>query len=158
MDLDAVLQTSETLLQPLAESMNRPEPNRLDVVVIPEHLVEAVKILVDNHWGYLATISGLDHPAAVEEGAEPDGMLEAMYHFCEGPVVTSLRVSVPYANPIIPTICELVPVATLFERELMELFGIVCEGTPTTDHLILPEGWPEGVYPLRKSFTGFSQS
>jgi Ni,Fe-hydrogenase III component G len=28
------------------------------------------------------------------------------------------------------------------------------EGTPVIDHLLLPEHWPEGVYPLRKSFTG----
>ncbi len=158
MDLDTALQMCENLLQPLAESMEHPEPNRLDVKLSPNRLPEAVKLIIDNQWGYLTAITGLDHPVAAAEGAEPDGILEALYHFCNGSAVTTLRVSVPYANPVIPTICEIIPVATLFERELMELFGITCEGTPTTDHLILPENWPDEVYPLRKSFTGMNQS
>ncbi len=35
------------------------------------------------------------------------------------------------------------------------MFGITVEGTPVTDKLLLPDDWPDGVYPLRKSFTGF---
>jgi Ni,Fe-hydrogenase III component G len=37
----------------------------------------------------------------------------------------------------------------------MELFGVEIVGTPDTDRLVLPDDWPHGVYPLRKSFTGF---
>jgi Ni,Fe-hydrogenase III component G len=46
--------------------------------------------------------------------------------------------------------------ATLYERELIEMFGITIEGTPNTDKLLLPDDWPAGVYPLRKEFTGFA--
>jgi Ni,Fe-hydrogenase III component G len=35
----------------------------------------------------------------------------------------------------------------------MELFGFDLLNTPNTEKLVLPDSWPEGVYPLRKSFT-----
>ncbi|MCX7976926.1 MAG: NADH-quinone oxidoreductase subunit C, partial [Bellilinea sp.] len=53
---------------------------------------------------------------------------------------------------VLPSICPLIPSATLGERELMEMFGVKVEGTPDTSRLILADSWPEGVYPLRKSF------
>ena len=34
------------------------------------------------------------------------------------------------------------------------MFGVDLLGTPDSDHLLLPDEWPNGVYPLRKSFTG----
>jgi Ni,Fe-hydrogenase III component G len=46
-----------------------------------------------------------------------------------------------------------VPTATLYERELQEMFGFVIEETPVPDRLVLPDDWPAGVYPLRKSFS-----
>ena len=83
-------------------------------------------------------------------------MLEALYHFCQGAAITTLRVSAPYSNPHIPSVCSLIPSATLYERELMELFGFVCDNTTDPTRLVLPDDWPDGVYPLRKSFTGFT--
>jgi NADH:ubiquinone oxidoreductase subunit C len=92
---------------------------------------------------------------AAQAGADPmEDKLEALYQFTEGPVVATLRVTVPYTDPRIPTICPIVPTATLYERELQEMFGFVIEGTPVPDRFVLPDDWPEGVYPLRKSFTG----
>jgi Ni,Fe-hydrogenase III component G len=47
-----------------------------------------------------------------------------------------------------------VPTATLYERELQEMFGFVVAGTPDSGRLLLPDDWPDCVYPLRKSFKG----
>lgn len=45
--------------------------------------------------------------------------------------------------------------ASLFEREINEMFGIMPVGNPDTRRLKLhDEVWPEGYYPLRKDFTG----
>jgi NADH-quinone oxidoreductase subunit D len=38
----------------------------------------------------------------------------------------------------------------LFERELIEMFGVTVTGLADTSHLFLPDGWPEGTYPLLK--------
>jgi Ni,Fe-hydrogenase III component G len=61
---------------------------------------------------------------------------------------------VPYHDPRLPSICPLIPSATLYERELIEMFGFVIEDTPDPARLLLPDDWPDGVYPLRKAFEG----
>jgi len=37
-----------------------------------------------------------------------------------------------------------------YERELLEMFGVAVTGLADTSHLFLPDGWPDGVYPLLK--------
>lgn len=153
------LEKAQKLLEPWAEQVNSPEENRLDVVVKPQDLKAAFGALVQDEWGYLAAISALDLPAPAGEGeasdAPAEGRIEVLYHLCRGAAVATLRVRVPYSDAVIPSICDLYPAATLYEREAMELLGVVFEGTPDSEHLVLPDEWPAGVYPLRKSFTGF---
>jgi Ni,Fe-hydrogenase III component G len=152
MDTEGLLKQAEAILQPYAGALIRKEENRLDGVVEVKNLKVAVQALTDAHWGYLMAITALDHPPV--EG-QSDGVLEAVYFFANDAAIAGLRVAVPYANPVIPTICDIIPSATLYEREAMELFGLDMEGTPVRDRLVLSDDWPVGVYPLRKSFTGF---
>ena len=171
MDTQQNLVAAEALLQPYTVGAAAHAPGRVDAVVHPENLTAAVKALVDGRWGYLAAITGLDHPwpktpkTAPKPGeavapAAPAGpvedRLEALYQFVNGAAVATLRVSVPYSDPRLRTICPLIPSATLYERELQEMFGIVVQGTPETRRLLLPDDWPEHVYPLRKAFKGLA--
>jgi Ni,Fe-hydrogenase III component G len=78
--------------------------------------------------------------------------LEVLYHFCSKAAVITLRVSLPRENPVVPSIYKLIPACSLFERELMEMFGVVCEGTPDPRRLFLSDDWPQGKYPLRKDY------
>jgi len=177
MDTDTILQNAETLLNPWVTEAKRPEVNRLDIYISASNLLAAVQSLVDAHWGHLSAITGLDRPAlapmqpaakpgepaaaiSATDSPTPEGKIEVLYHFCQGPAILTLRVGLPYsqtanARMVIPSICAAAPAASLYERELMEMFGIDVEGTPVTQKLVLPDDWPEGVYPLRKSFTGF---
>jgi Ni,Fe-hydrogenase III component G len=107
------------------------------------NLLPAVKALDDGDWGYLVAITGLDY------GAEA-GKMETLYHFSHGPSVLTLRVPIPRDQAAIPSICAIIPYASVFERELAEMFGIEVYGTPDPSRLFLPDDWPEGVYPLRK--------
>jgi Ni,Fe-hydrogenase III component G len=109
--------------------------------------------MMDARWGYLMAITGIDHPAV--EG-QTEGVLEAVYFFANEAAIAGLRVAVPYSQAKLPSICDIAPSATLYERELMELFGFDVENTPVRDHLVLPDDWPDGVYPMRKSFTGLA--
>jgi membrane-bound hydrogenase subunit beta len=78
--------------------------------------------------------------------------IEILYHFfCQG-VAISLRTSVPKANPVIDTITPIIPGAILYEREIQDLLGLKVKDHPDPRRLILPEDWPEGVYPLRKDY------
>ncbi len=156
MNTQDALQKAETLLQPIATEFARPAANRLDAMVTAEKLPAGVAALVDAHWGYLSAVTGLDQAPVAPKPGEPvgEGKVEALYHFCEGDAVTTLRVTIPYAAATIPSICHLIPSATLYERELSEMLGVTVAGTPDSSHLLLPDEWPAGVYPLRKSFTG----
>jgi Ni,Fe-hydrogenase III component G len=147
---DDRLQQAEALLHAWATEPVRPEDNRLDVWIAAADLVAAVEALHGAGWGYLSAITGLDDgPAA--DGREADG-LQALYHFCGGAAVVTLRVRLPYEQPSVPSVCGVIPSASFFERELAEMFGVTVEGTPNPDRLFLPDDWPDGVYPLRKNF------
>ena len=163
-DTSAYLQKAEQALTTWSKETTRPENFRLDVRVTPDDLLKAAGKILDLDRYYLSTITGLDNlkpvnantpaPAATESAAPPDDSLEALYHFsCKAAVVT-LRVKVPRTAPRIPSICSLIPSASLYEREAMDMFGFEFSGTPNTDRLLLSEDWPKGVYPLRKDFTG----
>jgi NADH:ubiquinone oxidoreductase subunit C len=170
MDLEQTVVAAETLLKPFAVGAPSREVSRIDVVIRRADLPAAVKALVDARWGYLAAITGLDHPwpkpkpvaKPAEPPAEPVGpvedRLEALYQFVNGALVATLRVSVTYHDARVPSICSIIPSATLYERELHEMFGIIVEGTPDTGRLLLPDDWPDHTYPLRKSFKGLNSA
>ncbi len=154
MEINNLLESGENLLEKWVESSNTFEENRLDIWVLPENFKSAVKSLVENHWGYLVTITGMDIPPATDqENNNQPGQLEALYHFANEAAIITIRVKVPYSKPQIESICDLIPSATIYEREAIELFGFDLLNTPNTKKLILPDSWPDGVYPLRKSFT-----
>jgi len=93
------------------------------------------------------------------EGQPPqEGAIEILYLFCSGAAVVALRFALPYSQAVVPTISGMLPPAMLYEWELKEMLGVDVVGLRMTGHLILADDWPEGVYPLRKSFTGFNSS
>jgi NADH:ubiquinone oxidoreductase subunit C len=155
-----ILQSAEALLQPWAKAVSHPYSDRLDVTLEAGDLIAAVSMLHQSHMGYLSAITGLDHPAPEAPAVEgvpatpKDGELEVLYHFCQGAAVITLHVSVPYAAAVISSVCGVIPAATLYERELSELFGIEVKGTPNSSRLLLSDDWPVGVFPLRKSYGG----
>ena len=145
MNTEQALDQAAGLLTPWAAEMARPEPYRLDAVVTRENLLNAVKAIREARWGYMTTITGLD--LGVEAG-----QLEALYHFCLNAAVVTLRVRIPRDDAQVPSLCELIPSATLPEREFSELLGVTVVNTPDPSHLFLPDDWPDDTYPLRKDF------
>jgi Ni,Fe-hydrogenase III component G len=143
--VEAILEKARELLAQWTVETAEPEPERLDVVVSGADLTAAAEALIDAEWGYLAAITGLDLGPEAET-------IEVLYHFCSGSVVVTLRVRTPRDTPVVPTVCDVIPSASFFERELIEMLGVTVEGTPDPRRLFLPESWPEGVYPLRKDF------
>ncbi|MFI6205501.1 NADH-quinone oxidoreductase subunit C [Streptomyces sp. NPDC051041] len=61
-----------------------------------------------------------------------------------------LRTTVPHEAPVLPSAVDVYAGAAWHERETHEMFGVVFEGHPALDHLLLPENF-EG-HPLRKDF------
>ena len=116
---------------------------RLMVVLPLDALKPTMKWLKDELGFYhCTTITGLD------SGEN----LEALYHVTDGGPEVTLRVAVPKTNPHIPTVTGIILGALLYERELQDMFGFVVDDIPDPRRYVLPEDWPDGVYPLRKDF------
>jgi ech hydrogenase subunit E len=147
MNIEQNLQRAEGLLTVWNKEVTRPEANRLDISILADNLRSAVTALHNAHWGYLSAITGLDlGPAA--------GQLEALYHFCNGPAITTLRIRLPRgSDATLSTIEDILPPATFFERELHEMLGFIITGATDSERLFIPDDWPEDVYPLRSDFS-----
>ena len=159
MDTDSALTSAVELVRPWVVETRTPEENRVDAVIASANLYEAVAAIIQAKWGYLSAIIGLDtlNPTAAPDGSEQQPMpFEVLYSFTQGAAILTLRVTAQRQNPTVPSICGLIPAATLYERELMEMFGIEIIGTPDTGRLLISEDWPANVFPLRKDFTGLN--
>ena len=173
MNTEEALAQAEEILKPFKLVSARPSPDRLDVTILPAAIEPAVRAIIDARWGYLTAITGLDRPGSLAPSPEdkqwsrlaadtqvigsapvPEGSIEILYHFCQKAAIVTLRTGVRYSFAVIPSICGIIPAATLYERELGEMYGIKVVGTPSTSKLLLPDDWPDEIFPMRKSFTG----
>lgn len=126
--------------------ITNPRPHRLFVTINRDDVTEVIKYLHEKHGiTYISTITGLD---AVDH-------FEMMYHLVLKGSSITVRAIIPADDPRIASITPILPGAQLYERELQDLLGIKSEGHPFGEgRQILPDDWPEGEYPLRKSWTG----
>ncbi|MGB9643100.1 MAG: NADH-quinone oxidoreductase subunit C [Candidatus Ratteibacteria bacterium] len=124
--------------------INVPAQRRIFLKVSAENLVETMKILRDLFGFYhLSTISGVDTISS----------FEILYHLANSNMgCLTVRVSIDRQNPEIPTICDVIPGAILYEREIQDLLGIVVKNIPDPRPLVLPDDWVKGNYPLRKDW------
>lgn len=118
-------------------------PRQMFVTVAPENLIEAMKFFKQDLGLYhLSTITGRD----------TGDKLEALYHLAMEGLELTVRSQTERANPKLPTITPVYPGAVFYEREVHDLVGIDIEGHPDLRPLVLPEDWPQGIYPLRKDW------
>lgn len=122
-----------------------PRPRRIFILIDKKVFRKAIRHLTKRMgFSHVSTITGVD------VGEE----IEVIYHLNRaGTTELSLKVRVAKDKPALPTITDLIPGATLYEREVHDLLGIAFEGHPDLSPIILPEGWPPDVYPLRKEWT-----
>ncbi len=106
-----------------------------------EEAVDLMKFLKEKGFHHLSTITGFD------EGEK----LGAIYHITNHKIIINLKLRTPQENPRLKSVLSVYPSATSYERELEDLFGIKIEGLPEGRNYPLPEGFPQGVHPLRKN-------
>ncbi len=94
-------------------------------------------------FSILCIITGLD------EGEN----LGYIYHIADaGGTMLNIHTLSPKGGPGIASVTDLFPAAHIYERELQDLFGAKVDGLAPGNRYPLPDGWPEGQYPLRKDF------
>ena len=117
--------------------------NRIYVDIRPDDLVEFSRFIFDELHARFIIASGVDTPR---------GGVEILYHFdfFQLPQVFSLRVFVKKPGLEIESVAPAIKGIEWIEREIAELFGVRFKNHPNPAHLLLPEDWPEGKYPLRR--------
>lgn len=122
----------------------RPIPVEETVIKIPASCLHEVVAVLQSRFSvyHLSTITGQDR------GTE----LELLYHFWHHQGIT-LQVALPREDPRVGTLTETIPGADFYEREVGEMLGVVFEGHPGPEHLLLPEDWESGP-PLLKEESG----
>jgi NADH-quinone oxidoreductase subunit C len=114
-----------------------------------ERLVEVARALRDDpslRFELCSGVSGVHYPH------ETDRELHAVYHLLS---ITHnrrirLEVSVPDADPHIPSVYSVYPTNDWHERETYDFFGIVFDGHPALTRIEMPDDWPG--HPQRKDY------
>ncbi len=126
------------------------KPKRIKVKVKPERIKDAAEY-IKNELGFdhVASVSGVDYPN--------DQELEVIYHIAAyeredlRDLVVALAARIPRQDPKTPTLTDIWPSSEYSERETYEMIGIIFEGHPKLERLLLPEDWDD-IPPLRKEF------
>jgi Ni,Fe-hydrogenase III component G len=115
---------------------------RIFLKVSPENYYEVIQFLVKE--------KGLYHLETMT-ATELKDYIEIIAHLGLSTSV-SVKTAVDKNSPTIISLCNLIPGAEFYEREIMDLMGVKFEGHPNPKRLVLPQDWPTDVHPLRKSF------
>jgi len=144
--------TADNILQKMNEHFGdrilkaeKRSAKRLYVDIYPKEIVDIARYLFKELGFRFNIASGVD---------DFDG-IEILYHFsCDqsGVIVTVRAILMDKDNPRIDTITTVTRSAWWIEREIHELFGVEFDGNGDLRPLLLPDDWPKGVYPLRKTF------
>ncbi len=125
------------------------EHGELTLHVRREHLLEVCRRLRDEpdlRFELSLGVSGVHYPE--DAGRE----LHAVYHLrslTHGRRVR-LEVSVPDADPHVPSTTSVYPTHDWHERETWDFFGIVFDGHPALTRIHMPDDWPG--HPQRKDY------
>lgn len=91
---------------------------------------------------------------SIASGIDARSHMEILYHFTfdDLNLVISLRVKLDKSKLEIDSLTPSLEAANWIEREISEMLGIKFKGHPDMRRLLLPDDWPEGVYPLRRDY------
>lgn len=128
-----------------AQNVKLTRDRRVFAEISASKLVETAQALKEAGMINIGAITGLDL----------GDRFEIIYHlYNEDGILLNLKIFIPRENPRISSVTNIFPGVFLYERELIDLFGIMVEGIPDGRRYPLPDDWPDGEYPLRKDWKG----
>ncbi len=97
------------------------------------------------------SITSSTSPRSLPDGVEPH-RFEVVVNLVRMEPVGRIRVRVPVpeAEPVLPSLFDLWPGTEAMEREAYDLFGIRFDGHPDLTRILMPEDWIG--HPLRKDY------
>jgi NADH-quinone oxidoreductase subunit C len=148
---DAIADAVEAAVPEHADAVEAVVVDRGEITyhVRREHLLAFVQALRDDEgtrFEMCLGVSGVHFPE--QAGRE----LHAVYHLLSVTHNTRVRVevSVPDADPHVPSVVSVYPTNDWHERETYDFFGIVFDGHPALTRIMMPDDWPG--HPQRKDY------
>lgn len=121
--------------------------NRLFIFVQPTALKPICQhIFRDLDARFVISIGADDRPYSGKFLIAHDFAFDREHLLC------SVLAHIPPDDPKVDSISVAVPAANWAEREIQDMIGVTMVGHPYPKRLVVPDGWPDGVYPLRKDF------
>ena len=139
------LQQLQEQFGPAIQRADLPGDHRLFVYIDPAATRRICQYLFDTlDARYVISIGVDDRPYSGQFLVAHDFAFDADHVLC------SVLIPLPADAPRIDSITEVVPAAGWAEREMRDLVGIEPVGHRYLKRLVLPDGWPDGMHPLRK--------
>jgi Ni,Fe-hydrogenase III large subunit/Ni,Fe-hydrogenase III component G len=123
------------------------------VQILPDQLGKAaIKTSNGSHRDVFKVMVAADEKTAVTAvtGIDLGATIGVFYHVRTSNPFITVQAEVPKENPKMQTVNDIAPSATFHELEVADLLGVEFEGNPRSGHIVLPDRWPEDVFPLRK--------
>jgi NADH-quinone oxidoreductase subunit C len=119
-----------------------------------DELVDLVRTLRDDGFRMCLDVTAVDYVAHATDRRLPDRIMAERFelviilisHTARERV--RIRVQVPEADAVVPSLFDVHPGTEAMEREVFDLFGIAFEGHPDLTRILMPEDWVG--HPLRK--------
>ncbi|AJC11535.1 hydrogenase 3 large subunit [Berryella intestinalis] len=127
--------------------------DQVTITVALDSLPDVVEFLYFGRGGWLPMMVGNDE--------RPLNGHYALYYILsmeeEDRCWCVVRVEVPADTCEFPSVTPRVPACVWSEREVRDLFGLRPIGLPDERRLVLPDDWPDDLYPLRKDSMDYRQ-
>jgi NADH-quinone oxidoreductase subunit C len=128
------------------------------VLFVPrERLAEVVMELRDEHaFTMCIDVTAVDYLAVEAPRNLPEGVEPERFEIVVGLLSMRdrrrlrLRVQVPEADPVVPSLFDVHPGTEALEREVFDMFGIRFDNHPDLTRILMPEDWIG--HPLRKDY------
>jgi len=97
---------------------------------------------------------------AVSSGYDIEDRIEIINHFSiyfgkkREEISLNLKVPLPKSDPVMDSICDLIPGALISEQEKQEMLGIKVKNIPKDMRVFISDDFPENMYPWRKDEMG----
>ena len=120
----------------------------ISLTVDRERIVEVAKAFRDDGFNYLVDLAGVDYSSYPNWTGDRFGVSYMIYSFSKNNRVR-LKVTTDENTPI-PSVTSVWKTANWHERETFDMLGIIFEGHPNLERILMWDGF--NGHPLRKDF------